>query len=89
VGDVECDSEEAARSKYEDTFVVDDDVVDVITECEDEDVDRVRSSVVVDGVRQGVAEEFELATLGLRITRLWERRRVLDCCEDVEGDIRS
>lgn len=69
--------------------MVDDDVVDVITEWEDEDVDRARSRVVVDAVREGVDEEFELATLALRITRRWERRSVLDCCEEVECAIRS
>lgn len=85
VGDVECDSVEAARSKYEDTLVVEDEVVDVITECEEEDVDRVRSRVVDEALRE-CEEELVLALLALRITRRCERRRVLD---EVEGVARS
>ena len=88
VGDVECDSVEAARSKYEDTLVVEDEVVDVITEREEEDVDCVRSRVVDEALRE-CEEELVLALLALRITLRCERRRVLDWLDEVEGVARS
>jgi len=88
VGDVECDSEEAARSKYEDTLVVEDDVVDVITECEEDEVDRARSRVVNEAFREAM-EDLVLATLEVRMTLRSDRRRVFDWPDEAEGVARS
>lgn len=87
VGDVECDSEEEARAKYDDTLVEEDDVVDVITECED-DVDRARSRVVDEAPREAV-DDLVLPTLAVRMTLRSVRLRVLDWPDEVEGVVRS